>query len=48
MGRFGDALAKGTWVRRHVEVALGDPAAPIAVRGLAGDPRDAVLVSVGP
>ncbi len=45
VGRFGDALAKGTWVRRHVEVALGDPAAPIAVRGLAGDPRDAVLVS---
>ncbi|XVQ87852.1 hypothetical protein ACQP2K_10645 [Microbispora siamensis] len=45
VGRFGDAPAKGTWVRRHVEVALGDPAAPIAVRGLAEDPRDAVLVS---
>ncbi|GLX08022.1 hypothetical protein [Microbispora sp. NBRC 16548] len=45
VGRFGDELPKGTWVRRHVEVALGDPAAPIAVRGLAGDPRDAVLVS---
>ncbi|GIH61134.1 hypothetical protein [Microbispora siamensis] len=63
VGRFGDALTRGTWVRRHVEVALGDPAAPIAVRdpaapiavrdpaapiavrGLAGDPRDAVLVS---
>ncbi|MEU6431912.1 hypothetical protein ABZ860_38935 [Microbispora sp. NPDC046973] len=43
--RFGDALARGTWVRRHVEVALGDPAAPIAVRGLTADPRDAVLVS---
>ncbi|MEU6410567.1 hypothetical protein [Microbispora sp. NPDC046933] len=43
--RFGDALAKGTWVRRHVEVALGDPAIPIPVRGLAGDYRDAVLVS---
>ncbi|MBE3014602.1 hypothetical protein IL992_36315 [Microbispora sp. NEAU-D428] len=45
VGRFGDALAKGTWVRRHVEVALGDPAVPIPVRGLAEDPRDAVLVS---
>lgn len=45
VGRFGDALAKGTWVRRHVEIAPGDPAVPIAVRGLAEDPRDAVLVS---
>ncbi|MEV7808412.1 hypothetical protein AB0O28_36230 [Microbispora sp. NPDC088329] len=45
VGRFGDALAKGAWVRRHAEVALGDPALPIAVRGLAGDPRDAVLAA---
>ncbi|MER7504904.1 hypothetical protein AB0L05_39660 [Nonomuraea pusilla] len=43
VGAFGDALTEGTWVRKHAEVALGDPRIPTAVRGLADDPRDGVL-----
>nr|WP_152992302.1 hypothetical protein [Nonomuraea pusilla] len=43
VGAFGDPLTEGAWVRKHAEVALGDPRIPTAVRGLADDPRDGVL-----
>ncbi len=42
--RLGDDLAGVQPVRRHVELALADdPAAPTVARGLAEDPRDALL-----
>lgn len=41
--RFGDDLAGVQPVRRHVDLALGDPLAPTVARGLAEDPRDAFL-----
>ncbi|MEU5549664.1 hypothetical protein ABZ738_07830 [Micromonospora sp. NPDC047793] len=42
--RFGDDVAGVTPVRRHVDLALGDPRFPTVARGLAEDRRDALLV----
>lgn len=41
---FGADLPGPTPVRRHVEVAVGDPRFPTVARGLAEDPRDALVV----
>jgi hypothetical protein len=41
---FGDDLAGVAPVRRHVQVALGDPTLPTVADGQGEEPRDAILV----
>jgi hypothetical protein len=44
VAKFGDEVAGAAPIRRHVEVALGDPTIPTVAEGKGDEGRDAVLI----